>query len=611
MEKNFLLDSYSMSRFMHNYSLNSIESWDSPSAKILINDIPFSVLPFNFNSVDLLPMDLLQTGEIDLTYPPGIQSGSISSVSSINVKRKEIPDSLLIGFRGYFGSETGDPLIHTFTRPDIPSVNINKIPLSGSFSLSSGNQDFRYRFLLGYFGHFNSSSVNDQIMNFRNPRFYNKLDKQVIVSGELEFYLPDNKKISFNSSFSSCYGWDIPPFIGSVIHFESYIYSIRTQFENIFPGVSFALKSDGSLNEINGMTGIPPSKFFLAENSFISRWNLFRTGKLKVSLVPEINLLSTKNLRIAGVPMQQNFFKEEFDKIGYAVSGLTEYEFDEFISCNLNLRMEKHFSGNSGFSINSSITKEIGKISLTLSAGSEARFPSVSDLYGKFVIYENAGTDTESYIIEGNNLLNQERLNYMGFLGKALFEKIFISAEFFFQQLEKPIIQKNLKIKRTSYPGDIVRSAIYNNDGTKNNYGLKISSKYRISESLQSGFSYIYIENSESKFFPRHKISASLEYSIISKGSLILSWIYRSSSTADEFILDKEEDEYRHTGFDGKNPGYSSLNFSIVQGLAPFYFINDLALKISIENLLDRKIKFIPIGNETGRTFIFYISGRI
>ncbi|MGE5811601.1 MAG: hypothetical protein ACM339_08870 [Ignavibacteria bacterium] len=91
----------------------------------------------------------------------------------------------------------------------------------------------------------------------------------------------------------------------------------------------------------------------------------------------------------------------------------------------------------------------------------------------------------------------------------------------------------------------------------------------------------------------------------------MLGWFYKSSSIAEEFILNEEQDEFMHTGFDGKIPEYSYLNLSVQMRLCPFYFMTDFSFKISVENIFDQKIKFFPVGNETGRTFIFFISGGI
>ncbi|MGE5811600.1 MAG: hypothetical protein ACM339_08865, partial [Ignavibacteria bacterium] len=162
---------------------------------------------------------------------------------------------------------------------------------------------------------------------------------------------------------------------------------------------------------------------------------------------------------ILEVPVQQDFFKEEFDKISYTIPGTAEYIFNESLSCNLNLRFDKHFSGNSAFSINAELIKKLGQTELSVSAASAARFPTVSDLSGRFQIYETSEADTDIYIIEGNNLIQEERVNYFGFRGISSLENLSASVELFFQGIEKPILQKNSKIKRTVYPGDIIRDA--------------------------------------------------------------------------------------------------------------------------------------------------------
>jgi hypothetical protein len=612
LNKNISLEYYSMTRFMHNYLAGSLESWTSPSTSILVDGIPYSVLPFNFNSVDLLSLDQLQTAEINIVDNRRNENGILSSLGSINLKRKEIEDSLKIRFRGYVGSETGDPLIHTFTRPNSPAVNINKIPLSGAVSFSDGISKLKYRLILGYFAHFSSSSVNDAVMSYRNPRFYSKLDKQVLASAELEAALHDRKKLKFNSSFMSCYGWDIPPFIGNIIHFEIYLYSVRAAMTNILNGFNLTLKSDGSFNEINGMTGIPPSKFLIMENSIIPEWEIFSSEKLNFTIVPEVNLYSIKNRKIDAVPEVQNFFSEEFDKINLAVSGRTAFNFSESLQSTFNLRLERHLYKRSAFSLCTAVSKKLSRLSkLTFSAASIARFPSVSDLFGKFIIYEQEEPGTVLYTIEGSGGLKEERINYLGIDFEIFLKNLNISGEVFVREILKPIIQENLSIKRTNNPGDILRNAVYTNGERKSGFGFIISSRYNIIKPMMMNFSYRFIKNYKTDFFPRHKIIASLNYKFPFRSSIEMSWFYRENSSAQEYNLSSINDLFFNSGFSGNIPENSYLNFSFEQNISPFYIFEVLSFRISIENIFDRKLKFFPIGNEGRRTIIFFISGRI
>ncbi len=472
-------------------------------------------------------------------------------------------------------------------------------------------QNFKYRITLGYYAHFSSSSVNDPIMSFRNPRFYSKLDKQVLASAELEFLLPDEKKIKLNSSFMSYYGWDIPPFIGSIIHFESYLYAARAHL-NIFSGLTFILKSDGSFNEINGMTGIPPSKFLIMENSILSKWNIFSSDKLNFTIIPEVNLHSIRNRMIDAVPEQQNFFSEEFDKVSFGISGAAGCNFSESLTGNINLRFDRHFSKKSAFSLSAEAAKKLSQYTkIIFSAASVARFPKSADLFGKFTIYEASELDTNLFTIEGNSNLREERLNHLGIEFNASAGYLDLSAEIFYKEILNPILQKNLSAKRTNNPGDILRSAVSTNGEGKSSIGLIFSSMYNFIEPLIMNFSYRYINNDKKKFFPRHKAAASMEYKFSSSGSMFLKWFYRGSSTAEEYIVSGENDLLLNSGFGGNQPENSYLDFTIEQGIGPFYFFNTLSFRFTIDNIFNRRIKFFPIGNESRRTLIFFVSGKI
>jgi hypothetical protein len=127
--------------------------------------------------------------------------------------RKKISDDMKIKTRFYLGSETGDPLIHIYTRNDAELINKNKIIPSGSFSVENTINDFKYRITGGYYGFFTTGAENDTEIQKISSYYYSKQNKQFLASFQAGYNFDEKKHLEFEAGLISYYGWDIPPFI--------------------------------------------------------------------------------------------------------------------------------------------------------------------------------------------------------------------------------------------------------------------------------------------------------------------------------------------------------------------------------------------------------------
>jgi hypothetical protein len=600
LRSNTSMDFSTATRFMSVYSPNTISDWTSPASTISINGIPFNAFPLNFDALDILPIDLLQSDSIEITNHPSLQDEA--SAGKINFVTKPIDNSFRL--RGFLGSETGDPLIYTFTRTS-GTENKNKIAPSGAISYSNNKLPLAYRITAGYFGFYSTGSVNDETMNNLNPYFYLKQNKQILGSAELKYNLGDNKKVSLYSSIITYYGWDVPPFLTTFTHFETYLHTIRLNAENILDGFSFSLINDGSITKITQTTEFLPTKFGLSNISLLLKWNKNFSKQYRIEINSNITNLGGNDLS-SGIDSSQRFFNSSISKWNYGIGINNYYDFTNTLTGNINFRYERNFDNNS-------LDGEV-KLTNNFSSGLETGInissvvyaPNLSDLYGNFT-YDIAGS--QQFGIRGNENLKPERINHFGLEINKTFEKdnVSFSGNIFYETINDPIKQKTLFSERFSSFADIIRNAIYINGINEHVFAGDFSLDYTPTDFFKLLSNYTYMDNSEIQFVPKNKLYMRATFIFPFKGEVSLEFQYKGRSFFDEYQVSKDNDNYWHTGFDGLVPETNIFGITFQQKLINFYFMKEILFDISISNIFDKSNKYLPIGNNLDRAFIFSI----
>ncbi|MEN8191834.1 MAG: hypothetical protein ABFS12_03390 [Bacteroidota bacterium] len=595
---------YRSTRFLpvvNNFNLNR---WVSSKTTYIFNDLPVNVSLLNMSSLDLLPANLI-TNEITDTYDSDLrfQSGHSIGISSIT-----IPDEFSISFRGYLGSQTGDQLIHFFTRDNTETTNINKIPPSGAISISNSNNKWGYRLTAGYYGFFSTGSENDRIISNTNNYYFNKLNKQILTSGNIFYQFKNNEILSLDFNFMSYYGWDIPPFITSFVHLENYFHRFQLSLKNLFGNLNLYLKKDESQGMINPGSGILPSKFLQTEYSFYSLWNLDLSESDKLEISGDINLYKFKNLSYKDDNPFQNFFNEDKDFINYGIASKYVHSFTNTFQSTLNLRYTKQNLLNT-ISGSIEIKEKIFKNTLlNFSAESYSYVPNVTELYGNF-------TRTDLiFSVRGNSSLKFSRSNKISLDLSYISEFSGLSVlqiNPFFELIQNPIDQNTLQSIRTENTGEILRDAQYVNGSNQKLFGsyFLINAVFNKNIVVQSECQIA--DNKEVEYIPKFKSRLDIILSLSKYGNIAASWFYRTKSYWSEFTVSKENDFYLETGFDGLLPQISVVSLYYDFTLKPFYIFNILHFKISLENVFNSTQKYLPIGNSLNRTFVFAIAGEL
>ncbi len=602
---------YKSSRFLTINNTFNLNKWTSSKTIYQLNNIPINITTLNFNSVDLLPIEYL-------TSFTGTNNGTNSNFANdqtIIINSKPIQENFSILFNGYFGSQTGDPLMNIFINKDTTLHNINKIPPSGTLSISNSNNKIGYRITTGYYGSFSTGGENDDIIASINHYYFGKLNKQILFSGETFFNFNSGEVLDLNIQFMSYYGWDISPFTTSYIHFENYFHRVQLSLKNIFNNLNIYFNKDGAYGKINERAGILPSQFEQSEYSLLGRWNSSIGSNNALQITTALNYYNWKNISENKNSNNQNYFLKESSFINYMLSGTYFHYFNNSLRLKLNSQFQsqnsyKMISGKMEF--DNSLAKNSN---LKLTVSSIANAPNISELYG---IYQRSAKvienqSTRMFSIKGNNELNYMRSNKISveFDYRMLNNSMLIAVEPFAESIQNSIEQETISSVKLWNTGEILRDAMYINIDRNIIYGAYFSINAKFIEPLSFISETQVILKGEAKYLPTFKNYALLSYTFQRAGEITLSCYYRSKTYWEEFIVDGRNDFYNKQGFDGILAETTVINLFYKFTLKPFYFLKSLQLKVRFENIFNRVQKFIPIGNSINRAFIFEIVGEI
>ncbi|MFZ1289716.1 MAG: hypothetical protein WAR79_06485 [Melioribacteraceae bacterium] len=592
-------NNFGANRFSANPSISTLDNWNSLHTKVVLNDLPINISILGFNSLDFLPIDIL-THEIS-------QEDSTNSLfnNSINISSKKYSDSLEFSLRSFLGGETGDPLIHIFTRPELSHTNKNKIIPSAVFNLKNSIENFYFKISGGYFGYFSTGSVNDAIMYSKSKYYYGKQNKQFLGSGEFNYKISDNKSVDLKLNYMSYYGWDIPPFINSFIHFENYFHRIQLSLNNIVENFTFMLKKDGQLVNFNKTEIEKEISSSINEYSFFTFWNK-KSDKNILSISADINNISTKNEKTNQQNLLWNYFTKEINEYVYNVNVGYRHSIFNRLKSEVNVNYKNHYL-KSSISMDLKLDYEINSSNkLILCFTSFVNYPKEVELFGNY-LREYTSSENQfknvSMNISNENLLYERRINsgikyFSNPIKNFTFEIIPL-----FEIVKDPIELRCFGVDRDYFTKEIIISGGYSNGNDKSAISIYNNLNYKISENANINCEYKFTDNTEVVYSPKHKSKLELDYQIPLLGLFKLNWIYQSSTRWKNFDVSKNDLSYIND--------FSAINFYYNLILRKFYFVENLELTFAIENLFNEEIKYLPIGNILNRTIIFSLNANL
>lgn len=575
---------YRATRFLSIYNSDNLSPYYSPQS-LFLSGVEHRNIPFNFASPDMLPVDIF--------------NGDISANNKgLVLQGKAINDSLLFQVRTFMGSITGDPIIHSFTRPAEETVNKNKIVPSIAFALSKGRNDLKYRLTGGYVGYFSTGSVNDATIRNANLYYYGRQNKQFWLTGELEYEYQSGRKLSLFSGLKSYYGWELAPFLSSWAHLEMYVSQTGLKAENLFDDFSLSLNYIANKGIIHKSKGIAFSDFSNDQLCVMPEYFISSKKDSEIKIYGKFGGLRTTNNSA-----ENRYFQKEIVKNNWAFGAMFMIVWDDNISLTTDLNYEQWIKGN-GVSGSVKAEKLSSNHSLGIELQSKLRFPNITELYGNFK-RENV-INNKQFGISGSDELIPARENRLELNYKVSKGSNKISATGFYTSLNDPILMKTNEFEKSDALEDYYRSAKYGNGNRYDSFGGIISGDFSLTDNIEGEIAYKFVENSEVKYIPKNKAHLGITIELPFGSDLYLGY---------EYIGAKEWKEYRLSN----NPTDNSwklkeanlFDLGITQRLKYFYLFKNIDFRLSMENIFDEKVKYHPLGNIIGRAVILSLKAEL
>lgn len=597
-------------RFLSIFHSNGIGSWALPKQKILIDGESYNTFPLNISSVDLLPFDFINADTIEINMSPSLNYGNVTQGGYINFIPNTILDSIKIKSRIFFGSETGDPIIHIFTDPNNDFPNKHKTGFSGIVSLSDGNKKLRYRFTTGWYLYFSTGSLDsDPSIYFYNTTLSNKQNRQLFGSAELEYHLDKNRKIKLYTGIVNQFGWEKSPVTSLYSLLSGTSFTFRTKFENIFNNLDITIKNDASIMHKRVQKFTEAGKYFLNMSEVKVNYKINLNENVRLNIIPGLSFE-----HVSPIDNRNNFFPIKVNNIFYYTSLnlhhllYKNFDYDFNIRYDISEKYKNLFSSslvtNYRFSEKHSFKNEVYTI---------ATYPGI---FERNIKYKTSRALTNNnlteYVIKGNPFLTPERIN-----GTSLSynfkqsDKVNYSLNIFYNHIINPIDFYNEEISISSYPGDIVRNGFYKNFPKRIIYGGDIEFAAKITKWFVLRNSYRFLENKDVLYSPKHLARSTFEFLLPYSVRLLFIPSFISKTEWNHFTVSTNNDFHKNIGTNGIVDETFIVDAGIQYDFGKFYFFGNLSLRGEIQNIFDRRMRYLPIGNNLETAVFFYLTAEL
>lgn len=599
----------SASRFLPLFNITGVGSWESSRTIITIDGIPYNGYPLGMNSIDLSPVDLITVDTLSVKSRTGILKTGISAGGSIDIIRSSIPDISQLDIRIFTGSETSDPLIYLFTRPERTHINKNKVGPSFALSFSNRKNKWSYRISGGGFFYFSTGSVNDFTINRYNGELFNRQNRQVKVIGEAVYHIDDHRTIDLYAAGINLFGWEMSPFTSLFNHYTNISNTGRITYTDSSSGISVALVRDESFVWTKQLTGTLPGSLRATEWTFYPGYDFPVIDNINISVFANIGLINVNDLS-DGKSLTQEFLIQNVSSVQWGGGFEFEYVSGRLFS-SAGIRVDSKYEYSSAMSAEFLVRYGLGKFaSMYAALGSSTYFPGYFERYGKFqTTRERAGKpETDEFTIKGYPNLQPERIREIKIGYKHANKRMKISTGLFGRWTERQIVQDISRSFRPKDTGEILRSATYSNDGSRFVPGVAFQLDIKPVRYLRITSGHRYIDNSEIRSLARYKTINSFEILLPLEVVFDITATHIGKSFWHDFVLIPDDDDYLRKGFDGRIDETTVIDMAVSRRFERFYFANGLEVSVQAQNLLNAPYRRIPVGNFIDRAVFVYVS---
>lgn len=560
-------------------SLNGYDSWDSPGVNYYINGYKKELFPFNFRTISFLPANVITTKNIIL-----INNDLSDPFGSINLVQKEIPEKMKLSIHLFLGGETGDPMHQVFTKNG--TINRNKIQPSGEFQFSNKTQNLSYRIFGGFYGFFTQQDKNTIITKNINPIEFSEPNKNINGGAEFNYTFDSKDKVNILASANHYEGFDVSPSLPFMNYLTSNGFAIYSSYFNNSTGILFKVKAEKL------EAGIEESGYYAEYEYDVSKVvasaeKTFSGKNIYFNIYANINSTSAEN-------KTGKFLSEEINDLGYIFSGKLKYDLSENTALKIGSSVEKGFA-DKGINFESGISYKLNnKQKLLFNFYYNNKLPNFLELYSSFN-FKVPDHDGLVPIFSGNEKLKNESIN--------LFELkyIYLSEKFEMQFCPSYTIVDN-KIKWIS---DGLENWKRGNGEEIDYISINGQIGYKLSANTKLNLGSNYNSNYEEIYQPEFKMNLNFTYNLPINANIIFEGYYQSEVNWSKYsnIVRNVPIKDLVSNYDEKTEEFFVMNITWKQRLPVIWGINDIEFAIRCENILNKRVKYLPMSCEFPRNF--------
>lgn len=572
-------------------------TWSSPSARVVIDGMPFDSFLLNLSSPDYAPFDLITMNPPETAQHPSLTEQGSFPGGLISLKRSEIPDSLMVISRIFGGSETGDVILQEYTRDNLPFYNRNKIGFSGAVAVSDRIDRFAYRVMGGGFSYFSVGYADrDRIMiPYIDLPTFSQPNRHYIGSLELEF----GANVSIVAGVNVFEAWEQAPFLPTFAYFSGALGTMRISIRELFTSVDFNARRDAASVTMRSQIGTEGGHY----ESTVG------------SLNPVIRISSGENVRVS-IPLElsahsidvhdqnRQLFDRDIDRTTWSAGVLADFDNSSWQG-TAHARYEKGLNG----SFLRSGDVKIRADNLELRMSSIERSPTLLEMFGTFSTWRFrpalAGNDT--FRVKGSPALKPSRSSgvELRFTHEGMANLEIVA---FYSATDNLITRRPLSIIRSDVPGDLVFSGQYENIPRRVFGGMEFSAGLNWSSSSAVEMRYSFTQNVQAPEIPRHQLTVRNTFQLATYTTVHVSLRGSAKTIWKEFVVDPAQDDDNGIGSDGVAAEHWIIDCSVFQDLGKIWFAREVIARIELQNILNRSYRTIPIGVTSDFAVIGYLS---
>ncbi len=585
-------------------------TWAASRFMLFEDGYPLPAMPLNFDSPDVASLDVLVIDSLRLVERPALVNGTPVFGGALLVSRKQIPDSLVVAARAFAGSETGDPALYVYTRDALPLGNRQKIGTSASALVSNRSGDFAYRIHGASFGHFATgyASTDPLISAYRSDLGRDQSTTR-FVRGEASLRLPGGSSLDGELAVHGVRGWDMLPFIPTFVHYDFLRISGSIRMRDTAGGFSLCLRGDLQTFKLDEQLRSAGGEFRLQELTLEGSWNVRTTPSTVLSFGGR-GVLHALVLPARPPGTRAQLFSDEFSRW----SGLLSVRFRSrsgTMAWVASATVERLLEGEIAGSVGGGGEWHVGEEQrLELSFASVTAAPSPIELYGRYEVHRERYPlgRVDTFVIGGNSSLRSQRAQSLDLNYVVAQNGRQIVAGLFLLKMLRPVALLPAASIRSARPGDVVWSGMYVHQPNRFLWGGQLSCVVPIATNATASVHYQYVDHRTARDVPRHSVGAIAELNLL-QGMTIAAGVTGQSRTVwEEFRVRPQDDDLLATGIDVVLPERWLLDVSVTQRLSDVWFVRSVDVRAELQNVLDRKYRLLPIGNDLSMAALAYIS---